>query len=106
MKTLLTSIFTLVVSLVLINNQEGITLNATFDGHFDGLYSFSPIVEEDEFAEQIVFTEISQKLLEQYDLKATEFVDKKFAITYSEDIEFEDDEEITVYTLITLKLIE
>lgn len=106
MKTLLTSIFTLVVSLVLINNQEGITLNATFDGHFDGLYSFSPIVEEDEFAEQIVFTEVSEKLLEQYNLKSSNLIGKDFAITYTEDVEYEDDEELIVYTLVSLKLIE
>ena len=67
---------------------------ASFEAFHDGYYTF--ILDTNE---TIVFEEVNGSILEKYNLKDVEFRDKKFDITFSENIEDLDDEDFVIYRL-------
>ncbi len=102
MKTILIAFITLFLSTNAII-QDKITVDVTYDGYYDGLYSFTTITDdEDDFGDTIEFENISAELLKKYDLKSDTFNGEEFTITYSEDTIEEDDEEVTTYKLLNI----
>ena len=89
-------------------NQKALNLIGVFDG-FD-FYVFK-YVNEDGDDDDMYFNEISDQALKSYNLKSETFNGKKFEVTYSEKSEIEidddgDEQEVTIRTIISLKLIE
>lgn len=82
--------------------QETTTVVATFDSYQDGTYYFS--VED---REPYGFETIQEQASLKYDLTGSEFLGKKFKVTYIIEIETdEEDEEYDSYIITDLELIE
>lgn len=80
--------------------KQSITIIGTFLGFINGTYTFH--LENNDV---IDFDEISTKIFEEFDLKSTSLKNKVFEITYSENFDDIDDEDIVVFKLEQLKLL-
>ena len=98
MKTIFLGLFSIVMFVSFGQEQEK-TITATFDGHIEGVYHFS---SSDDYYE---FEKIDSKVLETYNLKSDEYLEKKFKITYKEEeVEDEDGEKYVIWVIIKLEL--
>jgi len=77
-----------------------VTATGTYCGFIAGGYVFN--LENDEM---IDFTEIKGSVLEAFDLHVSDFKNKKFEITYSENFSHSSDDGIAVFTLVKLELL-
>ena len=102
MKTLFISLF-LMASLTSHKvAQETEKITATFDLYENGFFYF---VDADGYSN--AFNHVSEEVGKKYDLTSDAFIGKNFQITYITETEMdESDEEIAVYTIIELKLLE
>ncbi|MCH4551612.1 MULTISPECIES: hypothetical protein [Aestuariibaculum] len=74
---------------------------AVFKSYKKGYYTFWF-----ENGEELVFEEVHPRVLKQYDLKNDKsYIDQEFKITFVEDFE-DDDEEISIYRIESLKPIQ
>lgn len=80
--------------------KQSITIIGTFLGFINGTYTFH--LENNDV---IDFDEINTKIFEEFDLKSTSLKNKVFEITYSENFDDIDDEDIVVFKLELLKLL-
>ncbi|WP_237275784.1 hypothetical protein [Tenacibaculum ovolyticum] len=80
--------------------KQNITIIGTFLGFIKGTYTFH--LENNDI---IDFDEINIKIFEEFDLKSTSIKNKIFEITYSENFDDIDDEDIVVLKLEQLKLV-
>ncbi len=80
--------------------KQSITIIGTFLGFINGTYTFH--LENNDV---IDFDEINTKIFEEFDLKSTSLKNKVFEITYSENFDDIDDEDIVVFKLEQLKLL-
>lgn len=102
MKTLFISLLLVVSSLSMTLSQETETMTATFDGYEEGTYYFT---DSDGYSNE--FDQLSNAVKKMYDLSSEKFVGSTFQITYTSESEIDDsDEEITINTIIALKLME
>lgn len=84
--------------------QDKTTIEVTYDGYYEGVYSFTTITDdEDDFGETIEFENISDEILKKYDLNSETFVDEEFTITYIKEIDDDGDYEFVTYKLIDIK---
>lgn len=91
-----------VTSMVVAKAQETETVKATFKEHLDGVYYFT---DNEDYS--IEFTQIKQKVLEEFNLLGEEHKGKIFMITYTtETEEDEDGDDISIDTIVDLKRIE
>ncbi|MEX1383372.1 hypothetical protein [Lutibacter sp.] len=102
MKKLMILLFTM-ASLAFVNQQEEkITIKATFDGFEEGIYYFT-----DEEDESFYFETISKEALAKYNLLKEEFIGESFEVTYKIETKTDEyEEEYESYTIVKLKLIE
>lgn len=77
-----------------------VTATGTYCGFIAGGYVFT-LENED----MIDFTEIKGAVLEAFDLHTSDFKNKKFELTYSENFTHESDDDIAVFTLVKLELL-
>lgn len=102
MKTLFMSLLLLISSLTTVPSQETETMTATFDGYEEGMFYFT---DSDGYSTE--FSQLSQEAKKLYNLTTKEFVGSTFMVTYSSETEVDDlDDEITMNTIIALKLVE
>lgn len=80
--------------------KQSITIIGTFLGFINGTYTFH--LENNDV---IDFDEINTKIFEEFDLKSTSLKNKVFEITYLENFDDIDDEDIVVFKLEQLKLL-
>ena len=80
--------------------KQNITITGTFIGFINGTYTFH--LENNDI---IDFDEVNTKIFEEFDLKSTSLKNKAFEITYSENFDDLDDEDIVVFKLEKLKLL-
>lgn len=106
MKTLLITLFVLASFTNLKVKQEVQSMNATFEKYEDGTYFFT-----DKEGDSVEFRNIEESASNKYDLTKDTYVGKIFKVTYTIEIETdedgEDDEESkeeTVYTIVDLEL--
>lgn len=93
------------------NSQEKETVNAvvTFDG-YDADYGYSFLIkdEEEDNEEVIYFSEVTEAVLAQVNLKLDTFIGKRFEITY-EITEYDEEDEngyvetFETYTIVKIK---
>ncbi|MFD0796775.1 hypothetical protein ACFQZJ_04835 [Maribacter chungangensis] len=101
MKTLFISLLLVVSSLSNKLSQETETITATYDAYEDGIFYFT---DTDGYTNE--FSHFSKDAKKMYDLTSDEFIGSDFQITYTSETEMDDlDEEITVNTIIALKLL-
>lgn len=85
--------------------QTNKTVTAKFDGYEDGIYTFSN--GEDEVYD---FERIDAEILKTFNLKTDKYVNKKFKVTYKEEVfkgnDGEEDEEYEIWTIVKLELVE
>ncbi len=86
-------------------NQEVITTVAIYDGFEHDMYSFSISGEDDESELVIPFSEVSDEILKNFDLKSDKHVGQKFEISYEISTTYDEelDEEEETYILKSLK---
>ena len=86
-------------------NQEVITTVVIYDGFEHDMYSFSISGEDDESELVILFNDVSDEILKNFDLKSNKHVGQKFGISYevSTTYDKELDEEEETYILKSLK---
>jgi len=103
MKTLGILLFVWITSIGSIEkDQETVTIQATFDGYTEGIYSFT---ENDELLYE--FQKIEDAASTKYDLTEDQYIGKTFNVTYTIETEIDnDDEEYQVYSIVDLKLVE
>lgn len=102
MKTLFISLFVSVSVMTNIVSQDTEKITASFDTYEDGVYYF---VDADGYT--IMFNHISKEAKTRYDLTSDDFIGKSFEITYFSENEMDEfDEEISVQTIVSLKLLE
>lgn len=82
------------------NAQQKLTFTGVYVGCIQGGYVFH--LENDDI---IDFEQVNQKVLQEFDLKSNQFKNKSFEITYSENFDDLDDEDIVVFRLESLKLL-
>lgn len=80
--------------------KQNITITGTFIGFINGTCTFH--LENNDI---IDFDEVNIKIFEEFDLKSIKFKNKVFEITYSENFDDIDDEDIVVFKLEQLKLL-
>lgn len=80
--------------------KQNITITGTFIGFINDTYTFD--LENNDI---IDFDEVNPKIFEEFDLKSTLFKNKVFEITYSENFDDIDDEDIVLFKLEKLKLL-
>lgn len=112
MKTI--SIILALLSIVLVENKEiinnQIVQKATIEGVFDGYdeedgYSFLVIDKETESENVMYFNDVTEDVLKEFNLQSTNFLGKKFEITYEIE-EMEDEEDGEIYEkFIIIKLV-
>jgi len=102
MKKLMILLFT-IASFAFVNQQEEkLTIKATFDGFEEGIYYFT-----DEEDESFYFETISKEALAKYNLLKEEFIGESFEVTYKIDTKKDEyNEEYESYVIVKLKLIE
>ena len=102
MKKLMILLFT-IASFAFVNQQEEkLTLKATFDGFEEGIYYFT-----DEEDNSFYFETISKEAIAKYNLLKEEFIGESFEITYKIETKTDEyDEEYEAYAIVKLKLIE
>lgn len=90
-------------SLAFVKQQEDtITIKATFDGFEEGVYYFT-----DEEDNSFSFETISKETLEKYNLLKEEFIGESFEVTYKIETKTDEyDDEYEAYAIVKLKLIE
>ncbi|MGB2758902.1 MULTISPECIES: hypothetical protein [Maribacter] len=97
MKSLLIVLFVAVSSFTTFGQDTG-TMNATYEGYSNGVYSFT-----DDEGEIVEFNNVTNEVSSKYDLTSQKFVGRQFSITFTVDSELdEDDEEIQVSTIVDL----
>ena len=107
MKTLFIPVITLILSINPTSFQDEITLDVTYDGYYNGLFSFTRIAADDaENGDTIAFEDIASDLLSKYDLKSHKFHGEEFTITYIEEAIEDEDEVLTTYLLTDIARIE
>ena len=102
MKKIMILLFT-IASFAFVNQQEEkLTIKATFDGFEEGIYYFT-----DEDDESFYFETISKESLAKYNLLKEEFIGESFEVTYKIDTKKDEyNEEYESYVIVKLKLIE
>jgi len=102
MKTLFISFFLLTSVLTNDTVQDIEKMTATFDSYEGTVFYF---IDKDGYTN--AFEHISEKAQAMYDLTSADFIGKSFQITYTSDTEMdESDEEISVNSIVSLKLLE
>ncbi len=102
MKTLVISLFCLVLGVTSTATQETETIIAVFDGYEDGIFYFT---DTDGYSN--AFNYLDESAQKSYDLTSDEFIGKNFQVTYTSDTEMDaSDEEISIYTIVALKLLD
>lgn len=97
MKSLLIVLFVSISTLTAYGQDES-TMNATYEGFINGTYVFT-----DDEGERVEFNNIANGVSAKYDLNSSKFVGRQFSITFTIDLEMdEDDEEIQVSTITNL----
>lgn len=82
------------------DKNQRITLEATYMGYIDGGVMFH--LENDDM---IDFDQIAPKVLSEFNLKSNEYKNQKFEITYSENFDDIDDEDVVIFRLEHLLLL-
>ena len=102
MKKLMILLFTM-ASFAFVNQQEEkLTIKATFDGFEEGIYYFT-----DEEDNSFYFESVSKEAIEKYNLLKEEFLGEMFKVTYKIETKTDEyDEEYESYAIIKLELIE
>lgn len=101
MKTLFISLLLVVSSLSASLNQDTETMTATFDGYEEGSFYFT-----DSDGYSTAFSQLSDEARKLYDLTTEEYVGSTFMVTYTSETEIDDlDEEVTMTTIVALKLV-
>lgn len=101
MKTIFMGLFSILMFVSIENNQETKTITATFDSYEDDIYYFSKANEE-----YYSFEKINKDVLKKFDLKSDKYINKKFKITYKEELQSEDDEDIDDYEVLRIVKLE
>lgn len=79
---------------------QKLTFTGVYVGYIEGGYVFH--LENDDI---IDFDQVSPKVLKEFDLKSSKFRNKSFEITYSENFDDLDDEDVVFFKLEQLKLL-
>lgn len=103
----LVSIFTLGLTSVA-NAQDEKTSQVIYNGYNGEAYTFTTVAENPEDAKTLSFTDISDDVLAQFDLKSDAFKGETFTVMYTvaiENLEAPDgtNEEVETFTLVGLK---
>lgn len=80
--------------------KQTMTFEGVYVGYIEGGYVFH--LENDDI---IDFDQINPKILEEFNLKSAEYKNKNFQISYSENFDDVDDEDVVVFKLESLKLL-
>lgn len=100
MKTILTAVFTLILTAVTAQEQE--TIKATFDSFEEGVYYFT---DGEGFSNE--FDEIDEKVLTTLDLRDSKYLGKVFMVTFVTETETDNEgEDIMVSKITGIKLVE
>ncbi|TVZ50901.1 hypothetical protein [Dokdonia sp. Hel_I_53] len=98
MKTFLITLFSL---FIIGSNSITETITATYSGYSEGTYYF-----EDEDGLIYSFESISESVSQEFDLVSESFEGKKFKVSYSSEMQInEDDEEYEVLSITALELL-
>lgn len=81
--------------------KQIITITGDYIGYIQGGYAFH-LVNDD----IIDFDQINPKVLEEYELNSNELKNKTFEIVYSENFDDLDDEDVVIFKLEKLKLLQ
>ena len=101
MKTVFIIFMALGISVSVPVKQEEFTIEATYIGMEEGIYTF---IDDDEL--EYEFSDIDIKAYKKYNLDSDKFVGKKFEVTYWVDRETdENNEEYDVFMIVSLILI-
>lgn len=82
------------------NTPQKLTLTGIYIGYIEGGYVFR--LENDDI---IDFDQVNPKVLKAFDLKSKAYKNKSFEITYSENFDDLDDEDVVIFKLENLKLL-
>ncbi|WP_420573649.1 hypothetical protein [Kordia sp.] len=79
-----------------IKSEEGVFINYS-NGYYTFIFSFE---------EKIIFEEISESILEEYNLKDGSMLHETFNVTYEEIIKDLDDDDFIIFRLLELELVD
>lgn len=100
MKTILIALFISISSLSNSVNQETMVMTGTFEQYQNDVYVFT-----DHDGNSFEFENISEQALADYDLKSSKFNGQLFQVNFSINVD-EEDEDIEIYSIVSLKRLE
>lgn len=102
MKAILISIFLMMTTMTGLTVQETESMAGTFNGYEDSIFSFT-----DTDGYSMEFHHVSDEAKATIDLTDDQYIGKLFQVTFTSEIEMDDeDEEIAINTITAIKILE